>query len=108
MRLMHRLVRQHGLAHDVANGEDVRHVGAHLDVDVDEATVGDGHASLVGSDLLAVGGAAHGLQHEVVGAFALACAPSGLSNWAGRYMVESASGLHCTSARLCPISPERL
>jgi thiol:disulfide interchange protein DsbA len=32
MRLVHRLVRQHGLADDVADGEDVRHVGAHLDV----------------------------------------------------------------------------
>jgi len=40
MRFVHRLVRQHGLAHDVADGEDVRHVGAHLDV--------------------------HGLQHQVV------------------------------------------
>nr|QMS48186.1 hypothetical protein WG33_0385 [uncultured bacterium] len=30
MRLVHRLVRQHGLAHDVADGEDVRHIGAHL------------------------------------------------------------------------------
>ena len=28
------LVRQHGLAHDVADGEDVRHIGAHLDVHV--------------------------------------------------------------------------
>jgi hypothetical protein len=37
-------VRQHGLAHDVANGEDVRHVGAHLNVDVDEATVGNDDA----------------------------------------------------------------
>jgi hypothetical protein len=27
-------VRQHGLAHDVADGEDVRHIGAHLDVHV--------------------------------------------------------------------------
>jgi hypothetical protein len=27
---MHGLVRQHRLADDVANGEDVRHVGAHL------------------------------------------------------------------------------
>jgi hypothetical protein len=34
MRLVHRLVRQHGLAHDVADGEDVRHIGAHLDVHV--------------------------------------------------------------------------
>jgi hypothetical protein len=66
MRLVHRLVRQHGLAHDVADGEDVRHVGAHLDVDVDEAAVGHGHAGLVGGDLLAVGRAAHGLQHQVV------------------------------------------
>lgn len=32
-----RLVHQHRLAHDVANRKDVRHVGAHLDVDFDEA-----------------------------------------------------------------------
>jgi alkyl sulfatase BDS1-like metallo-beta-lactamase superfamily hydrolase len=67
MRLVHRLVRQHGLADDVADGEDVRHVGAHLDVHVDEAAVRHGHAGLVGGDLLAVGRAAHGLQHQVVG-----------------------------------------
>jgi hypothetical protein len=35
-------------------------VGAHLDVDVDEATVGYGHASLVGDNLLAFGGASVG------------------------------------------------
>jgi methyl-accepting chemotaxis protein len=67
MRLMDRLVRQHGLADDVADGEDVRHVGAHLDVHVDEATLRHGHAGFLGGDLLAVGGAAHGLQHQVVG-----------------------------------------
>jgi hypothetical protein len=39
MRLVHGLVRQHGLADDVADGENVRHVGAHLDVNVDEATL---------------------------------------------------------------------
>jgi len=33
MGLVHRLVRQHGLALDVADGKDVGHVGAHLDVD---------------------------------------------------------------------------
>ena len=55
MRLVHRLVRQHRLADDVADGEDVRHVGAHLDVDRDEAAVGDLDASLVGADLVAVG-----------------------------------------------------
>ena len=52
---MHGLVRQHGLADDVADGEDVGHVGAHLDVDVDEAAVGHGHTSFVGGDLIAVG-----------------------------------------------------
>ena len=33
------LARQHGLADDVAYGEDLGHVGAHLDVDVNEAAV---------------------------------------------------------------------
>ena len=66
VRLMHRLVRQHGLAHNVADGEDVGHVGAHLDVDVDEAAVRHRHAGLVGGDLFAVGRAAYGLQHQVV------------------------------------------
>jgi hypothetical protein len=63
---MHRLVGQHGLADDVADGEDVRHVGAHLGIDRDEAAVGDDHAGLVGADLLAVGRAARGLQDHVV------------------------------------------
>ncbi len=60
------LVRQHGLAHDVANGEDVRHVGAHLNVDVDEAAVGHSHACFFSGEFFAVGRAAHGLQHQVV------------------------------------------
>jgi hypothetical protein len=71
VRLVHRLVRQHRLADDVADGEDVRHVGAHLHVHRDEAAIADDHAGLLGADLLAVGRAAHGLQHEVVDAFAL-------------------------------------
>ena len=36
MRLMHSFVRQHGLADDVADGEDVGHVGTHLNVYVGE------------------------------------------------------------------------
>ena len=67
MRIVHRLVGQHGLADDVADGKDVQHVGAHLDVDVDEATVRDGHTGFIGADLLAVGRGAYGLQHQVVG-----------------------------------------
>ena len=66
VRLVHRLVREHRLADDVADREDVRHVGAHLLVDVDEAAIGDGDAGLVGADLLAVRAAADGDQHEVV------------------------------------------
>ena len=54
VRFVHRLVRQHRLADDVADGEDVRHVGAHLLVDLDEAAVGHRDAGLVGADLLAV------------------------------------------------------
>ena len=60
MRLVHRFVRQHRLAHDVADGEDVGHVGAHLDIDVDEDTVGDGYTGFDGGDLFAVGRAAYG------------------------------------------------
>lgn len=47
MRLVHGLVRQHRLAHVVANGNDVRHVGAYLDVNVDKATVSGGNARSV-------------------------------------------------------------
>lgn len=38
-------VRQHGLADDVADGEDVGHVGANQDVNIDEAAVYDVNAS---------------------------------------------------------------
>ena len=38
MRFIHGLVRELGLADDVAHGEDVRHVGSHVDVDVEETT----------------------------------------------------------------------
>ncbi|KAG1444560.1 hypothetical protein G6F57_017787 [Rhizopus arrhizus] len=62
---MHRFVRQHRLADDVANGVDVRHVGAHLAIDRNEATLGDLHARLLGIDLPAVRRAPHGHQHAV-------------------------------------------
>jgi hypothetical protein len=52
---MHRLVRQHRLADDVADGEDVRHVGAHLHVHRDEAALADGDAGLVGAIFLPLG-----------------------------------------------------
>lgn len=63
---VHGLVREHRLADDVADREDVRDVRAHLLVDFDEAAVRDGDAGLVGADLLAVRAAADRDQHEVV------------------------------------------
>jgi hypothetical protein len=46
MPFMLHLVCQHRLAEDVTDGEDVRQVGAHLDVNVDEASVCDSHNAL--------------------------------------------------------------
>src|SRR5689334_21734484 len=66
MGFMHCLVRQHRLAHDVADRKDMRHVGTHLPVDVDEAPVGHGDTGLVGADLLAIRASADRHQHEVV------------------------------------------
>lgn len=50
MGFMHRFACQHGLTDDIANSKDVRHVGVHLDIDVDESLIGDSTHSLVGSD----------------------------------------------------------
>src|SRR4029078_8232433 len=58
MAFMHRLVSEHGLADDVANGKDVRDVGAHLLVDFDETALGNGDAGLFSIDEPAVGRAA--------------------------------------------------
>jgi hypothetical protein len=63
--LVGRLVRQHRLPDDVADRVDVRQVGAHLPVDLDEAAIADLHAGLVGVDGLAVGRAADRDQHAV-------------------------------------------
>ena len=53
MRIMHGLVREHGLPDDVADGEDVRHVGS--DIDREEATITHRDAGLVRCQLLAIG-----------------------------------------------------
>jgi hypothetical protein len=47
---------QYGLAYYVPDGEDVGHVGTHLDVNVDEASVGNGYTGFVSGDLFAVVG----------------------------------------------------
>jgi hypothetical protein len=46
-------VGQHGLANNVADGEDVRHVGAHLLVNGNESALTDIDARLAGIDLVA-------------------------------------------------------
>ena len=69
---MHGLVRQHRARHEVADGEHVRQVGAHLLVDGNDAPVA--HVDVRGFEIeaLAIGAAAHGHQHavEYIGAFA--------------------------------------
>ena len=66
VRLVHGLVRQHGLADHIADCEDVWHVGAHLAINGDEATIGHRDAGLVSANLLAVRAASGGLQNHVV------------------------------------------
>ncbi len=65
LALVRGLVRQHRLADDVADGEDVVDVGAHLAVDGDEAALVDGDAGRLGADQLAVRPAADRDQHGV-------------------------------------------
>ena len=73
MRLMHGLVRQHGLTHDVTNGKNMGHVGAHLNVDIDKATVSHRHTCFFSANFFAVGCAAHRLQYQVVGLWRRGC-----------------------------------
>jgi hypothetical protein len=58
MGFMHRHVCQLELAHHVPNSKNVWHVGAHLEINVDETTAGHCHTGLVGRDFLVVGRAA--------------------------------------------------
>jgi hypothetical protein len=61
MRFVHGFVGKHRLADDVTNRKNMRHVGAHLNIHIDEATVGDGDTGFVSGDLFAIGRATHGL-----------------------------------------------
>src|SRR5271154_894048 len=54
LALMRAFVGEHRLADDVADGEDMRNIGAHLAIDRDEAALVDSHASRLGADPLAV------------------------------------------------------
>ncbi len=63
---MHAFVRQHRLTDDIADSEDVRHVGAQLFVDADKATVVHFHARFTGVEVFTVRHTADGDQHGVV------------------------------------------
>ena len=60
-------MRQHRLANDVADGEDVQDVGAHLLFDRDEAALVDAHAGVLGVDPLAVRLRSFVLKHRLKG-----------------------------------------
>src|SRR6185436_14192222 len=64
--LVHRLVRKHRIARDIADGVDVLHICAHLRINGDEAALIHRHARRLGADLPAVRRAAHRDQHHVV------------------------------------------
>ena len=79
VRLMYSLVRKHRLANDIADREDMRHVGAHLLIDGDEAAVTDGNARSFGLDRLPVRASANRDQNHVID-LGLAPAHSRLQN----------------------------
>src|SRR2546423_15374033 len=73
-------MRQHRLADDIADGVDVRHVGAHLIVGRDESAVGHHDAGLVGADLFPFGLRPTESRTMSYGcAFGGACSPSKLT-----------------------------
>ncbi len=63
---MHRLVREHRRSGNIADGKDVRHIGPHLLVHRNVATIGNGDACCIGANNLAIGYAADGHQHAIV------------------------------------------
>ena len=64
-RFVRGLVREHRLADDVTDREDVRHVRAHLLVDGDEAACIDVHTRRFGVELLAIRRAPDRTQHAI-------------------------------------------
>jgi hypothetical protein len=58
-------VREHRRAHDIADREDMRHIGAHLLVHGDDAACVDVDPRGGRVDCIAVGAAAHRDEHPV-------------------------------------------
>ena len=61
-----RLVREHGVAADIADRINMRHIRALLLVDRNKAALVDDDARFVSRDVLAIRTATHGQQHHVV------------------------------------------
>ena len=66
MALVHSFVRKHRLANNIANRENVGHVGPHLSINLDETAVGDHDTRTVGRNLFTIGCPTNGLQHQVI------------------------------------------
>ena len=66
MAFVYRLVRQHRLADHIADGINVRHIGALLFIHFDKAAIGNDHTGFFRVNQLAVGRTAGGYQHQIV------------------------------------------
>ena len=66
MAFVHGFMGEHRLADNIADGINMRHIGAHLLVHLDKAALGHGHAGFFGTNQFAVGRAAGGHQHRIV------------------------------------------
>ena len=64
--LVYGFVREHRLANDVTDGENMRYVGAHLCIDVDEAALGHGYTCFFRADQQTIRRATNGDQYHVV------------------------------------------
>ena len=62
---MHRLMGQHWLTDDISDGENMRHICAHLLVDRNKALLSDLHTGLFGADRQPVGLTANRHEHLV-------------------------------------------
>jgi hypothetical protein len=113
LALVGRLVRQHRLAHHVADGEDVRDVGPLLLVDRDVAALVHDHARVLGPDQPAVRPAPDATRIlskvSVAGALPpskLTTSPSGrastLVTFALRWMASYCFAIRCRAGSPCP------
>ena len=66
MSFVHRLVRQHWIANDIADRKNMGLVGPHLGIDSNKSAVAHRYPGLLGSNRCTVGPSANSLKHEVI------------------------------------------